>query len=105
MKFGDAILGRAHRNLSQAMQPVGRLGAIFSQPAVVGFEAGLLEVEVRVIAQQHADGGIDHLGADAVPVLIGEAVLGVPAAAPEIGEGDAAGGDLRWLLAGSRQQA
>ena len=32
--------------------------------AVVSLKAGLLEIEVGVVAQQHADGGIDHLGRD-----------------------------------------
>jgi len=43
-----------------------------------------------MIAEQHADAGIDDLGGDAVLVLVGEAPLGIPATAVQVVEPGAA---------------
>ena len=57
-------------------QPSSRSGwarAVLGDPAVVRLEAGLLVVEVVVVAEHHADGRVDDLGGDAVAVLVGHA--------------------------------
>ena len=74
-------------------------GAVFGDPEVVGVEAGLLVVEVLVIAQHHADGGIEDLGRHAVALLIGEPRVGVPAAAVHVLERHAVRADLLGRLA------
>ena len=79
--------------------------AVARHPPVVGLHAGVLVVEVGVVAQHHADGRVDHLAADAVAVLVAEAGLGVPAAAVQLVEHDAEHGDLLGRLAGGRHQA
>ena len=49
----------------------GCAAQILGDPAVVGLEARVLVVEVGVVAEQHADRRVDHLGAHAVAVLVG----------------------------------
>ena len=56
--------------------PIRRSGcgvAVLRDPQIVGVEARLLVVEVGMIAEDHADAGIDHFGGDAVAILIGHA--------------------------------
>ena len=56
--------------------PISRSGcarAVLGDPAVVGVEAGLLVVDVGVVAEHHADRRVDDLGGDAVAVLVGAA--------------------------------
>ena len=76
----DALLHRAHGRLPDADEPVRMRRAVLGDPPVVGVEAGLLVVEVGMVAEHHADGGVEHLRAHPVHVLVGEARVGVPAA-------------------------
>src|SRR5438874_710823 len=95
----DALRGRAHRGLSDAEQAVRVRRAIRAEPAVVGVAAGLLVIEVAVVADGHADGRIDDLGRDAVALLVGHPRLGIPTAAVEILEARAHEADLLRRLA------
>src|SRR5581483_9506062 len=101
----DALLGRAHRRLPGAEKPVRMGRAVLRHPAVVGVEAGLLVVEVLVVAELHADRRVDDLGGDAVAFLVGEAGLRVPAAAVQVLELHAHHADLLRGLAGGGHQA
>ncbi len=101
----DALLDRAHRRLAEPDQAVRRMGAVGLEPAVVGVEAGLLVVEVGMVADQHADGGIDDLGRHAVLVLVGQPRRGIPAAAVQILEFRAADADVLGRHAGRGDQA
>ena len=58
--------------------------AELGQPAVVGLETSVLVVEVRMVTEHHADGGIDDLGGDAIARLIRHPRLGIPAAPVEL---------------------
>ena len=99
----DALLHRPHRGLPDADEPVGVRRAVLRDPAVVGVEARVLVVEVRVIAEHHPDGRIEDLRADPVHVLLAEPRLGIEAARvhvlhpgaehPELLGGLARGGD------------
>ncbi len=73
----------------QPSRRAGCVAAVLGDPAVVGVEAGLLVVEVRVVAEHHADGRVDDLGGDAVAILVGEARVGIPAAAVQVLEAHA----------------
>ena len=75
------------------------------EPQVVGVEAGLLVVEVGMIAEHHADGRIDDFRRDAVALLVGHARLGIPSAAMQVLELDAEHGELLGALAGGGGQA
>ncbi len=97
-EIADAVVHRAHRGLPDAQEPVGVRGAVLGDPQVVGVEARLLVVEVGVVADHHADGRVDHLGADAVARLVREPGLGVPAAAVQVLEAGPEHGELRRRL-------
>ena len=101
----DAFLDGAHGGLPAADQAVRRMGAVGLEPAVVGVEAGLLVVEVGMVADQHADRGIDDLGGHAVLVLVGEPRRGIPAAAVQILEFRAPYADVLGRHAGGGDQA
>jgi hypothetical protein len=105
LHVGDALFRRTHRGLPDAEQALGRERAVLGDPAVVGLEARVLVVGVAVVAQDHADGGIDDLGGHAVTQLIGEARRGIPAAAVEIGEVIALHADLVRCFAGGGRGA
>ena len=63
--------------------PISRSGAAetnWRDPLVVGVEAGLLVVDVGVVAQEHPDRRVEHLGLDAVAVLLGQPGHRIPAA-------------------------
>jgi len=94
-----------HRGLADAEQAFGVRGAVAGEPAVVRVAAGLLVVEVAVVADRHPDRRVDHLGGDAVAGLVGDARFGVPAAAVEVLEARAHQADLLRRLAGSRDDA
>ena len=99
----DALLHRPHRGLPDADEAVGVRSAVLRDPAVIGVEACVLVVEIRVIAEHHPDGRIEDLGADPVHVLLAEPRLGIEAARvhvlhpgaehPELLGGLAGGGD------------
>ena len=76
LEVGDALLGRAHRGLADAEQPVGVGAAVLGDPAVVGVHAGVLVVEVLVVAEHHADRRVDDLAGHAVAVLLGRRASG-----------------------------
>ena len=84
LEIGDALGRRAQRGLAHADEAIGRRRAELGDPMVVRVEARVLVVDVGVVAEQHAHRRIDHLGRDAVEILVGEAGDRVPAAAPEI---------------------
>mgnify|MGYP003693939609 CR=1 FL=1 len=79
LEVGDALL-RPSASRSGPCRPSrsGSMAAIALEPAVVGVEAGLLVVEVGMVADHHADRRIDDLGSDAVPVLVGQPRLWGP---------------------------
>ena len=58
-----------------------------------------------MVAEHHADGRVDDLGGDAVAVLVGDARVGIPAAAVQLLEAHAGDADLLGGLAGRRDQA
>ena len=63
-----------------ADQPL-RIGrAVLRDPAVVGLHVGALVGEVLVVAEHHADRRVEHLGGDAVAVLVGGPQPRIPAA-------------------------
>src|SRR6185436_19684532 len=95
----DALARRAHRGLTDAEEPLAVRRAVFGDPAVVGVEAGLPVVEVAVVADGHADRRVEDLGGDAVALLVGEARLGIPAAAMEVLEARVEEADLLGRLA------
>src|SRR5947208_7442268 len=101
----DALLGGAHRGLPAAEEPVGMARGVLRVPAVVRLEARPLVVEVLVVADLHADGGVQHLGRDAVAQLVGEAGFRVPAAAVQAFEPHSGDPDLFRRLARRRHQA
>src|SRR5258708_3430533 len=77
----DAFLDRTHRSLSGSYQTIRVRGAVLAYPQVVGVEASLLVIEVAMVAEHHADGGIDDFGGDAVAILVGHPRIGIPSAA------------------------
>jgi hypothetical protein len=58
--------------------------AILGDPQVVGVEAGLLVVVILMIAEQHANRGVDHFGVDAVALLVGHASFWIPSATMQV---------------------
>ena len=78
--------------------------AEFGDPAVVGGKAGRLVVEILVIAQQHANSGINDFGSNAVARLILHASVRIPAASMQLAEFDPRSGDLVRRLAGRGDQ-
>ncbi len=104
LELADAVFDRAHRELAAAEQPRRVRRAVLGQPAVVGGEAGLLELEVGMVADHHADGRVDHFGGDAVAILLRHARRGVPAAAVHLVEAHAGRADLLRRLAGRRHE-
>jgi hypothetical protein len=103
-KVGDAVRHRAHRGLAHADEAIGVRATELGDPEVIGVEAGLLVVEVGVIADHHPYGGIDDLRRDPVAVLIGEAGVGIPAAAVQLLEADAPHGQLARVLTRRRDE-
>ena len=104
VQVGDAGLDRTHRRLPDAEQPVRVGRAVLGDPQVVGVEAGLLVLEVGMVAEHHADGRVEDLRAHAVALLVGQAGLGVPAAAVQVLEAGAEHRELLGLLAGGRDE-
>ena len=88
-----------------AEQPVRMRGAVLGDPLVVGVEARVLEVEVGMVAEHHADGRVEDLGRHAVALLIGEPRLGIPAAAVHVLEAGAEHRQLLGALAGGGDEA
>src|SRR5690242_6212704 len=84
LEVANALLRRPHGGLSDAEEAVRMRAAVLRDPAVVRVAAGLLVVEVAVVADRHPDRRVENLGVDAVPFLIGEPRLGIPAAAMEL---------------------
>src|SRR6202050_1636146 len=101
----DSFLDRAHRSLPGPYQPVGMRGAVLAYPEVVGVEAGLLVVKVAMVAEDHADGRVDHFGGDAVAILIGHARVGIPSAAMHFRKLCAYRPQLARILARGRRQS
>ena len=100
----DHLGRRAAGGLSAAEQAGRMPTAEVRDPAVVGVKAGLLVVEVGVVAQQHAHRGIDDFGGHAVAVLIGHAGIRIPAATMQVAEFHTGLGDLLRSLAGGSDQ-
>ncbi len=103
-QFRDAPLDRGHGQLRHAKQAVGRGLAISLQPAVIGRHAGLLVFEIGVIAQNHANRGIDDFGTDAIEILVRRAQCPVPATAVQFIEFSAAHAQGARILAGRGHQ-
>ena len=78
---------------------------VLLEPAVVGIEAGLLVVLIRMIAEHHAHSRIDDFGAHTVAVLVSQPGCRIPAAAMEILEERTAGAEAAGLDAGRSNQA
>src|ERR1700722_16372292 len=57
----DSPLDRSHRSLTGSYQTIGMRGAVLAYPQVVSVEACLLVVEVAMVAEDHTDGGVNHL--------------------------------------------
>jgi hypothetical protein len=98
VQVAHAILGRAHRGLADAEEPVGERRAVLRDPAVVRLHAGVLVVEVLVVAEHHAHGGVEDLADDAIAVLVCGSLRRVPPAAVQLVEGDAHHRDLLGRL-------
>src|SRR5271156_2218991 len=96
----DAFLDRTHRGLAGAYQSVGMRGAVLAYPKVIGIEAGLLVVEVAMVAENHADGRVDDFGGDAVAILVRHARVGIPSALMQLLELRAGGPEIFRVLAG-----
>ncbi len=99
----DAVRGRAHGGLPDAEETVGVRAAVLGEPAVVGIHARLLVVQVGVAAEHQADRRVEHLGPHPVAVLVGEACLGVPAAAVPFLEASRGPDVLRALARGRNE--
>jgi hypothetical protein len=80
-------------------------GAVLGDPQVVGVEARLLVLEVGVVAEHHADGRIEDLGAHTVAVLVGQAGIGIPPALVHVLEAGVEHRQLLGSLAGGGDQA
>ncbi len=78
--------------------------AVLGDPEVVGVEAGLLVVEVAMVAEHHADVGIDDFGGDAVAILVGHPRVGIPSAAMHLVELRAYRSQLARILARGRRE-
>jgi hypothetical protein len=104
-EIADAVVHGAHRGLPDAQQPLGMGGAVLGDPQVVGVEARLLVLEVRVVAEHHADGRVEHLGADAVARLVREPGFGVPAPAMQVLEAGPEHRQVLRRLAGGRDES
>jgi len=78
VEIGDRVGGRAGCGLAHSEESVGCEIAIGPDPSVVGLEAFVLVVEVREVAQHHADGWIQHLGAHPVAGLVAQADRRIP---------------------------
>ena len=89
LQIADPVVDRAHRGLADAEQTVRMRRGVLADPAVVGREARVLEVEVRMVAQHHADRRVQDLRGHAVAILIGQPRVRIPAAPMEILEPDA----------------
>ena len=77
-EIGDAFFDRTQRGLTQPDEP-RRVDALeLGDPQVVRVEARLLVVGVGMVAQDHADRRIDHLGRDTVAVLFLQPLFGIP---------------------------
>ena len=100
----DRFLDRAHRRLTKAIDAIGSFADVGFQPAIVGLHAGVLVIGVLQVADQHADGGIDEFGGDAVLVHIGDTVFRIPAAAVQFGEPVTFDADVFRSLAGRCQR-
>src|ERR1700685_3615332 len=100
----DSFLDRSHRSLPRPDQTVGMRGAVLAYPEVVGVEAGLLVIEVAMVAEDHADRRIDHFGGDAIAILIGHARVGIPSAAMHLRKLRADRPQLARVLARGRCQ-
>jgi hypothetical protein len=96
----DALGGVAHRRLADAEQAIAVRLAVLGDPQVVGVEARLHEVAVLVVADRHADGGVEDLAGDPVALLIVQPSFGIPAAAMQLLELDAEHGQLFGALPG-----
>ncbi len=59
---------------------------VICDPEVIGIKTGLFVVGVRMVAENHADAGVDDLGRHAVAILIGHPRFGVPRAAMKLAE-------------------
>src|ERR1700722_10049136 len=100
----DSFLDRAHRRLPGSYQSIRMRGAVLAYPQVVSVEACLLVVEVAMVAEDHADGGIDNLGGDAVAILVGHPRVGIPSALMHLLELRAECSQLARVLARGRRQ-
>jgi hypothetical protein len=78
--------------------------AVLGEPTVVSVHARLLVVQVRMAAEHEADRRVEHLGADAVAILVRETCLGIPAAAVPLLE-VARHSDVLGALARGRDEA
>jgi hypothetical protein len=73
---------RSTRDESHAVQAPAVVAAELAEPAVVCVEAGALQVAVGHPEQAHAEARVQHLGVDAVELLVLDALDRVPAARP-----------------------
>ena len=104
-KILDAFLRRAERRLADAQEAVRMCAAVLREPEVVGVEAGVLVVEVGVVAEHHADRRVDDLGRHAVAVLVGQPRVRIPAPAVHVLEPRPEHGQLGGILARAGHQA
>ena len=105
LEIFHALLDGADGRLPKPDQAIGIVHDVGLEPPVVGVEACFLVVKVRMIADQHADCGIDDLGSHTILVLIIEPNLGIPAATVQIVELGAADTDILGGNAGCGDQA
>src|SRR5262249_39921976 len=104
LEIANAVLDRAHRGLPDAEQAARVRGRVLADPLVVRRKARVLEVEVRMIAQHHADARVEDLRRHAITILIGQARVWIPAAAMELLEPGAEHRQLLGALAGRRHE-
>ena len=80
LEFARAVGDIFERDQRDAHQTVGIIRAKLRQPVVVGFEARGLQSGVFDSEQRHAQGGVQHFGANPVDFLVLDSLHRVPMA-------------------------
>ena len=93
-EFLGAGLNVFKRDESERQEPLWIMAAIIDRPVVIGPKAGVPQLDIIQAVERHAHGGVDHLGLQAVPLLVLDARGGVP---------DAGRGGLKALPVVCRQ--
>src|SRR5439155_1528378 len=103
LHLADRLLDAEGRHAGEADQAVGRhLHELLRDPVVVGLHARALELGVGIGEEvaHHTRRAEQHLGVDAVDVLLREPRLGAEVSLVRLGEGDAGPAHVRVLASG-----